>query len=294
MADTVEKLFQAISGHIGKTVAPLTERIAALESRQPERGDKGETGEKGEPGLIGPPGPTGPKGEAGEKGERGEPGPAGLIGPAGPSGERGEKGEAGPAGQPGERGEKGDAGPAGPSGERGKDAAEIEILDGMDTTRSYPRGTFVAHDGGVFRAFRPTDPIGDSTEYERAGWSVVWRGLTSADITLADDGRTVTMSLRMTGGKTVERSVQIPSMIYRGVWTDQHYSQGDTVTWDGSLWVRMAGEGTSKPGTDSLWRLSAKRGRDGRDGLRGEKGERGADGRAGRDLTQLGHDGAKW
>ena len=185
-------------------------------------------------------------------------------------------------------------GPAGAPGERGKDAAEIEILDGIDATRSYPRGSYVAHDGGVFRAFRATDPLNDSVECERAGWSVVWRGLAGADLVLNEDGRTVTMSLRLTGNKIVQRSVQIPSMIYRGVWTDQPYTQGDTVTWDGSLWVRMAGEGTSKPGTDSLWRLSAKRGRDGRDGLRGEKGERGAEGRAGRDLTQLGPDGGKW
>lgn len=255
MADNVEKLFQAISGHIAKTVEPLTVRIAALEARQPERGEKGDPGQPGE---------------------------------------RGEKGETGPAGARGEPGTAGEPGPAGTPGERGKDAAEIEILDGMDTTRSYPRGTFVAHDGGVFRAFRPTDPLADSTEYERAGWSVVWRGLTNADLSLNDDGRTVTMSLRMTGGKAVERSVQIPSMIYRGVWTDQPYTQGDTVTWDGSLWVRMSGDGQSKPGTDSLWKLSAKRGRDGRDGLRGEKGERGAEGRPGRDLTQLGHNGAKW
>lgn len=294
MADNVEKLFQAISGHIAKTVEPLTVRIAALEARQPERGEKGDPGQPGERGEKGD---AGPSGERGERGEPGAVGPQGERGDQGPAGERGEKGETGPAGERGEPGHAGIPGPAGPAGvpgERGKDAAEIEILDGMDTARSYPRGTFVAHDGGVFRAFRPTDPLADSTEYERAGWSVVWRGVTSADVSLADDGRTVTMSLRMTGGKTVQRSVQIPSMIYRGVWTDQPYTQGDTVTWDGSLWVRMAGDGQSKPGTDSLWKLSAKRGRDGRDGLRGEKGERGAEGRPGRDLTQLGQDGAKW
>ena len=42
--------------HVAAATAPLLERIAALEARQPEKGEKGEQGEPGEPG---------PRGEAG-------------------------------------------------------------------------------------------------------------------------------------------------------------------------------------------------------------------------------------
>jgi len=293
MADTVEKLFHAINSQIAKSLQPLTERIAAVESRQPERGEKGDTG------------PAGERGEPGEKGERGDIGvigPAGPQGELGPAGERGEKGDTGPSGPAGERGQPGPAGPAGsageagPAGERGKDATEIEILDGLDTKRSYPRGAYVAHDGGLLRAFRATDPIQDGAEYERSGWSVVMRGLRDVSMDLSDDGRTVTLSLSMTGGKTITKSATVSTMVYRRVWTEKSmYQQGDTTTWDGSLWVAMRdADAGCKPGTDDTWQLAAKRGRDGKDGLRGEKGERGAEGRAGKDLTQMGPDGRKW
>jgi collagen type III alpha len=296
VADTVEKLFQAITGHISKSLQPLAERLAAVESRQPERGEKGEPGpagergepgEKGERGDIGVIGPAGPAGERGEKGDPGPAGPSGDPGPAGPSGERGEPGPAGPAGAAGE---------AGPAGERGKDATEIEILDGLDVSRSYPRGSYVAHDGGLLRAFRATDPMQDAAEYERCGWSVVMRGLRDVSMDLADDGRTVRLSLSMTGGKTVTKSATVPTMVYRRVWTEKStYQQGDTTTWDGSLWVAMRDvDAGCKPGQADAWQLAAKRGRDGKDGLRGEKGERGSEGRPGKDLTQMGPDGRKW
>jgi collagen type III alpha len=324
MADNVEKLFQAITGHIAKSLAPLLERVQALESRQPEKGargekgdqgpagERGEKGERGDIGVVGSAGPQGERGPAGDRGEKGDAGPAGDRGDkgdTGPAGERGQKGDkgdpgpAGPAGDAGDRGEKGDAGPTGERGEKGdkgergddgKDAAQIEVLDGLDTARSYPRGTYIAHDGGLLRAYRATDPVAASGDYERAGWSVVMRGICSADMALADDGRGVVVRLSLTGGKIIEKSVSVPTMQYRGVWVDQQYAQGDTVTWDGSLWVRRAGDGQSKPGTDTLWQLAAKRGRDGRNGMRGEKGDRGAEGRAGRDLTQMGSDGSKW
>lgn len=262
-----------------------------------EKGDKGDDGNDGLPGEAGPrgvdgaPGAAGERGEKGDRGERGEPGrdgANGIDGAPGPVGARGEKGETG---------EKGADGLDGRDGEPGRDAAHVEVLDGIDRDRRYQRGTFAAFRGGLVRSFRATDPLADG-ELERAGWHTIMRGIDEFAIELGADGRTLGMAVRMSDGAVVTKSVSVPTMIYRGVYRDDAgYEKGDAVTRGGSLWVltddaQVAAPGT--PGAASGWTLAAKKGTDGRDGVRGDKGDRGAEGRAGRDLTQMGHDGSKW
>lgn len=261
-----------------------------------ERGEKGESGAAGERGDTGPAGERGEAGPAGEKGERGEigppgpPGPAGEVGSAGAPGEKGEKGDAGDRGPAGEVGAAGAPGAAGPPGERGekgidgengRDAVEIEIADGIAPMRRYQRGTFAAARGGLVKATRNTDPLPEGGDLESAGWRVVWRGVDAVDLELGDDGRTVTLALRMTDGEAIRKSVRMPTIIYRGVFDDTaHYGRGDAVTRDGSLWILMADVARGAPGTEgSGWQLSVKRGRD---GMKGEKGERGFPGKDGK------------
>lgn len=50
----------------------------------------------------------------------------------------------------------------------------------------------------------------------------------------------------------------------RGVWKEGPYPRGSCVTFGGSYWLAKQ-DTTSKPGTDSTWRLVAKRGADGKD-----------------------------
>lgn len=50
----------------------------------------------------------------------------------------------------------------------------------------------------------------------------------------------------------------------KGVWKDGPYPRGSCVTFGGSYWLAKQ-DTTSKPGTDSTWRLVAKRGADGKD-----------------------------
>lgn len=80
------------------------------------------------------------------------------------------------------------------------------------------------------------------------------------DVSVGDDGRTVTMSLKR-GDEVIERSIRFDVPIYRGVFSDgQTYQKNDGVTWGGCMW--FANETTTdKPGTDA-WRLAVKKGRD--------------------------------
>lgn len=181
-------------------------------------------------------------------------------------------------------------------GEPGRDAVHVEVLDGIDASKKYQRGTFATYRGGLVRSFRATDPLPEDGELEKHGWHVVVRGITTTKLELSDDMRTVTLRQEFTDGEQVEDSLKIPAMIYRGVWRpDVVYVKGDATTYDGCTWLLSVDEAVASPGTDgSGWDLAVRRGRDGRDGTRGEKGDRGAEGRPGKDLTQMSFDGKKY
>lgn len=322
-------MIEAVQTFVRRGLLPVIERIAGVEKRLefiPEGatweslkgvdGIAGPKGDKGEPGDMGPQGPKGDVGEKGEKGEpgergaSGEPGPmghAGQVGEKGLSGERGEKGDAGERGLPGEvgsaglKGDVGSAGEKGTAGERGekgidglngRDAIEIDVIDGVSPAKRYQRGTFAAIRGGLVRSFRATDPLVEGGELEKSGWHVVVRGVDEFAVELSDDGRTIGFAHKMTDGSVVTKCLKVPTMIYRGIWTEGKYEHGDVVTRGGEAWHATKDTDTQPPGDD--WKLMVRKGRDGKDGIAGLKGERGAEGRAGRDLTQLGADGAKW
>lgn len=184
----------------------------------------------------------------------------------------------------------------GREGEPGRDAAQIEVLDGIDPAKKYQRGTFASHRGGMVRAFRATDPLPEGAELEKSGWHVVLNGIDEEAIEASDDLRTIAFARRYTDGRLVEKTVSVPTMIYRGIWRDTAaYSRGDTATRGGSTWALMTEKQAGPPGDEgSGWQLSTKKGADGRDGNRGEAGARGAEGRAGKDLTQMGPNGGRW
>ncbi len=222
--------------------------------------------------------------------------PAPQPGPAGQRGERGEKGDAGRAGDPGQRGERGEQGTPGRDGVDGRDALDIQVLDGIDPERSYPRGTVAAYRGGVIRAMRKTEPV-VRDDLAAAGWLILMDGVAAVEHTQADE-RTLVITTTRTSGAASRAELRSPTMLYRGIYAaDAAYEPGDTVTWAGSLWHcqrATRGDTPDAPGDgDRAWRLVAKRGRDGRDGKNGARGERGPEGPAGRDLTQLGFDGRK-
>jgi len=86
------------------------------------------------------------------------------------------------------------------------------------------------------------------------------------DITLADDGRTVT--IKMQAGETViKKSVKIAAVIDRETFKhDAIYEKGDGVSYGGSFWIAKCDAPKGVPGSgETDWRCAVKKGRDGKD-----------------------------
>jgi len=142
-------------------------------------------------------------------------------------------------------------------GEDGKDGLQIEVMPEIDVNKSYPRGTYAIHNGGLWRAYQKTAGM--------SGFECVVNGLSDIDISLKGD-RQFTVSLSKSNGQTETRDFTIPVMIYRDVYqAGQTYLPGDCVTFAGSIWHCYA-ETTDRPNDvgSTGWRLAVKRGRDGR------------------------------
>lgn len=147
-------------------------------------------------------------------------------------------------------------------GEPGRDGAHIEILAEINPEKSYSRGTFAKHLGGLWRSFETTS--------EMRGWECIVDGI--ADIAFEKNGdRKFTLQVTRSSGASENKEIYLPAMVYRGVFEPGEYDQGDAVTWGGSLW--HCDEKTSdKPGevNSKGWTLCAKKGRDGKDGKDGK------------------------
>lgn len=90
--------------------------------------------------------------------------------------------------------------------------------------------------------------------------------LESFDLSLAEDGRTVTVKMQA-GDTVLEKSLKIASVIDRGAYKSQsEYECGDAVTHGGSLWIAQQDSPEGAPGMGGKgWRLAVKKGRDGKD-----------------------------
>ncbi|WP_343711193.1 phage gp6-like head-tail connector protein [Kosakonia radicincitans] len=148
--------------------------------------------------------------------------------------------------------------PAAEPGRDGRDALALEILPFIDEEKSYPRGYYATHNGGLWRSYEKTHGM--------RGWECVVDGVARVEIERADQRR-FTLTVNRASGSSETRSFDVPVMLYRGVFkSGSEYQPGDTVTWGGSLW--HCDEPTKdKPGETGSkgWTLAAKRGRDGRD-----------------------------
>lgn len=253
------------------------------------KGEKGDRGEDGLQGMVGERGPQGDKGEKGLDGRDGEMGPAGPAGPCGISGEKGEKGdkgEIGIPGPPGAKGDRGERGEPGPAGIAGRDALQIDLLPAIDTEKSYPRGTFSQHEGGVIYSFRTTTPI--NGDLEKSGWAVALDGIAAIEELPSEDLRELAIQLRRTSGNLLVIRRYFPIPIYEKVWEEgREYRKGSVVSRGGSMWHCNTDRTRVAPnGQTSDWTLCVKEGRDGRHGKDGIAGERGPEGKAGRDAVQ--------
>ena len=138
----------------------------------------------------------------------------------------------------------------------GRDALDLHVLPAINAEKSYPRGTFAKHLGGLWRAFEATDGM--------RGWECIVEGLVGVDVAQEGDRKFVVTATTSSGASTA-KEFTVPVMIYRGIYREQTtYDEGDTVTWAGSTWVcrRVTSD---KPGQSDAWGLSVKKGRDGKD-----------------------------
>ncbi|OUF20927.1 hypothetical protein AZ039_001605 [Enterobacter kobei] len=146
----------------------------------------------------------------------------------------------------------------GKDGADGRDALTLEVLPFIDEEKSYPRGSYATHNGGLWRAYEKTHGM--------RGWECLVDGVAGIDIQHSEQ-RTLTLTVNRTSGASETKSFDMPVMIYQGVFkSGQEYLPGDTVTWGGSLW-HCDEQTQDKPGEAGSkgWTLAAKRGRDGRD-----------------------------
>ena len=90
--------------------------------------------------------------------------------------------------------------------------------------------------------------------------------LDSFDLTLSEDGRTLTVKMQAEDG-VVEKSIRIASIIDRGTYKAAgDYEKGDAVTHGGCLWIAQQDSPEGAPGMGGkCWRLAVKKGRDGKD-----------------------------
>ncbi|MCZ8661447.1 phage portal protein [Escherichia albertii] len=139
----------------------------------------------------------------------------------------------------------------------GRDALQLEILPCIDEQKSYPRGTYATHNGGLWRTYEKSHGL--------RGWECIVDGVAGTEIKQIDP-RQFSVMITKSSGATQEETFITPVMIYKDVFkTGTTYQPGDTVTWGGSLW--HCNESTAdKPGEigSKGWTLAAKRGRDAR------------------------------
>jgi hypothetical protein len=249
------------------------------ESIKGDKGDQGERGEKGEPGLT-------IKGEPGERGEKGMDGKDADPVPVAQivkdvahivtedlrpvveqrlSEIQGKDGKDGKDGDKGTDGRDGRDAKDGINGSDGRDALQIDILPAINEAKSYPRGTFAKYRGGIVRALRNTDPLGEDGTIEQRGWEVIVEGIHGISWTQSEDWRTLSVECGITSGAKSVSTFYFPVLIDKGVWkVGIEYTQGDVVSKDG-MWICQSEKTSAQPGMSPDWRLSVKKPRDGKD-----------------------------
>jgi len=277
-----QQMLNAVKGYVARALLPLQKSISDLEQKLSAipagtKGDKGDPGES----ITGAPGKDGIDGkdadaEAIIKQLREDLAIAvaalskPIDGKDGAPGRDGQDGKDGQSVHPdtvammvAERvGQAVAALPAAKDGAPGRDAAALDILPGIDEGKSYPRGTWASHNGGLIRATRSTDPVKDGLL--AAGWDVMVEGVSALVISQGEDSRELSVAAMLTSGVKMVSDFRVPAMIYREIWREGEYNEGDVVTWGGSAW-HCQQKTTDKPGISSAWKLMVKHGAPGKD-----------------------------
>jgi len=143
----------------------------------------------------------------------------------------------------------------GSDGIPGRDGLDIDILPEIDPEKSYPRGTYAQHQGGLWRSHCKTHGM--------KGWECVVDGISDIGVDFGDDPRQVTIRTVKSSGIVVEKQIFMPVVVDKGVYKkDSGYQKGDGVTSGGNFWIAQKDNPEGAPGTTPDWRLAVKKGRD--------------------------------
>lgn len=147
----------------------------------------------------------------------------------------------------------------------GRDALDLEIMPSIDFEKSYPRGTYAQHKGGLWKSYQKTEG--------KKGWDCLVCGIDNIEIKTAEDARLVSIEIETSTGKQVKQ-FRMPVTKYKGVFSSKaHYEEGDMVTWGGNIYhckgeprgVALVNNEFPHPDNPEFWQLAVKRGRDGKD-----------------------------
>ncbi|EHN0455219.1 phage portal protein, partial [Escherichia coli] len=107
-----------------------------------------------------------------------------------------------------------------PAPQDGRDATALEILPAIDDQKSFPRGTYATHQGGLWRAYEKTHGM--------RGWECLVDGVADIDVSMTGE-RLFSVVVRQSSGQRTEKTFSLPVMLYRGVFrAGETYHPGDT------------------------------------------------------------------
>ncbi|HDP1576500.1 TPA: phage portal protein, partial [Escherichia coli] len=95
-----------------------------------------------------------------------------------------------------------------PAPQDGRDATALEVLPAIDDQKSFPRGTYATHLGGLWRAYEKTHGM--------RGWECLVDGVADIDVSMTDE-RLFSVVIRQSSGQCTEKTFSLPVMLYRGV-----------------------------------------------------------------------------
>ena len=143
------------------------------------------------------------------------------------------------------------------NGDPGRDALDLDVMLAINEGRSYCRGTYATHKGGLWKTIRTTEGMD--------GWECIVDGLDAVEIEMSGD-REVTIKTKLSSGRQVSKSFEMPVILDRGVFkSGRAYKTGDGVSWGGSFWIAQRDTSEKPDIDDSGWRLAVKKGQNGKE-----------------------------
>lgn len=141
----------------------------------------------------------------------------------------------------------------------GRDGIDVEILPTIDFSKSYPRGVYAMHKGGLWKSYQKTDG--------QKGWDCIVCGIENIEIKSHIEGDARKFEILIdTSLEQVKKFFTLPVPIYKGVYDPKlKYDSGDMVTFGGCLHHANTEAPEGRPGESKDWTLAAKKGRDGKD-----------------------------